>query len=161
MSGDTRKERIRQAIDALRDKNGRITAEQVVRAARPKSHPLHSEFEWDDKRAAAAHRIDRANELIRYVTVVTVEKAVTVVTPYYVRDPTKKGNEPGMVAITSAILNRKNAEKVMMAELDRCESAIRRARSVVGQLDKTHKGLSQRLETMLQDIVETRELLAA
>ena len=161
MNEISRQDKIRSAIEALRDKHGRITAQRLVRAARSFKHPLHNEFEWDDRKAAAANRIDRANELIRFVTVVTVSKNERIVTPFYVRDPAMKGNEPGMIAITSDLIDRVSAEKIMLAELERCESSIKRARTVVGQLDKGHRGLSLRLEQMLAAIVETRELLAA
>ena len=44
-------------------------ATDVVQAARPARHPLHRAFEWDDKTAADAFRLDQANDLIRNLRV--------------------------------------------------------------------------------------------
>ena len=158
---ETRIERIKRVLEGLRDKQGRLTAHALVRAAKNPKHPLHNEFEWDDAKAAYANRIDRANELIRYVTVVVVDRTQTIVTPFYVRDPQKRGDEPGMIAINSAMINRREATAIMMAELARCEQSIKRARAVVHTLDKSHRGLSAHFEKMLQDIVEVRRILDA
>lgn len=42
----------------------------VERAARPLSSPLHRFFEWDNTKAALAHRLEQAGRLIRAVVVV-------------------------------------------------------------------------------------------
>ena len=41
----------------------------VVEAASFNRHPLHKHFEWDDTKAAYAHRIDQARSIIRIVRV--------------------------------------------------------------------------------------------
>jgi len=53
--------------------NGRLDNGDVVEAARDKRSPLHPAFEWDDKTAAHAYRLDQAGNLIRAVDVV-IEK---------------------------------------------------------------------------------------
>ncbi|WP_066795040.1 hypothetical protein [Sphingomonas soli] len=53
--------------------NGRLDNATVVEAARDKLNPLHPAFEWDDRKAAAAYRLDQAGDLIRAVDVV-IEK---------------------------------------------------------------------------------------
>lgn len=50
--------------------NGRLTSELVVEAARDEDAPLHPAFEWNDKRAAEAHRLEQARYLIRSIEVV-------------------------------------------------------------------------------------------
>lgn len=42
----------------------------VVLAARPKKSPLHPAFEWNDAKAAAAHREDQARYLVRNIVVI-------------------------------------------------------------------------------------------
>ena len=161
MEESERMARIRAAIEELRDKHGRITGRMFVNAAKNPKHPCHHEFIWDNKKAADIQRIDRANELIRYVTVVVIDRTQKIVAPCYVRDPMKRGNEAGMIAITSSLLNRQHAEKIMLGELERCQAAIERARSVTNILDKTHRGLSLHLEEMLEQIVQIRRMMAA
>lgn len=82
-------------LKALEDRRGRLTAEQVVEAARPDGSALHGCFEWDDSKAAESYRIEQARELIRRVKIeVTIEER-TIKTVGYVRDPDKNATEPG------------------------------------------------------------------
>ena len=53
-----------------RANGGELTPKMVVTAASPKRSLLHNAFEWDDKIAADAHRIDQAKLLIRNVMIV-------------------------------------------------------------------------------------------
>ncbi len=46
---------------------GLLLPAKVVEAARPKSSPLHSSFEWDDTEAAENYRLWQARQLIRVV----------------------------------------------------------------------------------------------
>jgi hypothetical protein len=61
------------ALLNLRDKDGNLATTAVVAAARNEEHPLHGYFEWDDTRAAAAHRLTQAGQLIRRVRVIVNE----------------------------------------------------------------------------------------
>lgn len=53
------------ALTALRDEVGSLTADLVVEAATPEDHPLHSRFEWDDTVAGHAYRLTQAASLLR------------------------------------------------------------------------------------------------
>lgn len=159
MGKQSRMEIVRHALAELADNDGRIDPERVVTAARNPKHALHGDFNWDDKKAAHQNRLDKARELIRYVTVTTVIHNVKVVTPYYVRDPRKQPNEGGSIAVNSDLLDQQDAEKIMLAELDRCESAINRARAVTAGLDGKFTGISQKFEAMLAHIVSMRAMV--
>jgi hypothetical protein len=63
-----------EALEAIRAKRKALTPSIVVDAAKPKSHPLHRYFEWDDSAAARQFRESQAAYLIRSVTV-KVEEA--------------------------------------------------------------------------------------
>lgn len=54
--------------------NGRLESEDVVEASRPVDAPLHPAFEWDDKTAAEAYRIEQAKYIIRSIDVVVERK---------------------------------------------------------------------------------------
>jgi hypothetical protein len=56
-------ERIRSA------NNGRLMAHAVVDEARNRRNPLHRYFEWNDKNAAEAYRLDQARDLIRIIQI--------------------------------------------------------------------------------------------
>ena len=60
---------LRDQLQAVHDDSGRLTPQIVVDAARPVEHPLHERFEWNDKLAGEAYRLDQARRLIRSVRV--------------------------------------------------------------------------------------------
>jgi hypothetical protein len=62
---------IGEALDAIRLGNGgELHAADVVEEARDPKSLLHAHFEWDDRRAAEAHRLDQARTLIRSIRIV-------------------------------------------------------------------------------------------
>lgn len=64
---------IREHLQDLYDKNHQLTPELVVKTAKPKTHPLHAHFEWDDAAAGDAWRRHQAAEMIRSVRIVYQE----------------------------------------------------------------------------------------
>ncbi len=60
-------ERIRTA------RNGRLTADDVLKEAKSKSSPLHGAFEWDNSKAAQQFRLQQAQYLIRSIEVVVAQ----------------------------------------------------------------------------------------
>jgi hypothetical protein len=143
---------IKAALEELRDRQGRITPDRVVQAAKNPKHVLHREFGWDDRKEANLRRLDRARDLIvQYVTVTVIYKNERLSAPYFVRDPTA-----GYIALVGDEMNRENATAVMIAELARCESSISRARRITGILDSRFPGLSNQLEALLAKVVELR-----
>lgn len=66
LSGDAQS--VGERLAAL-EARGRLTPQAVLQDARKESSVLHSFFEWDDAKAAHAHRINQAGHLIRCVTV--------------------------------------------------------------------------------------------
>ena len=62
--------KIQAALQEIAANNdGILRPEIVVEAARAKTSPLHSSFEWDNTRAAEAHRLWQARQLIVSVTI--------------------------------------------------------------------------------------------
>lgn len=55
-------------------RNGNMIAADVLKEARKASNPLHSAFEWDDKKAAHHYRLNQASDLIRAVVVIDESK---------------------------------------------------------------------------------------
>jgi hypothetical protein len=61
---------IGQELTRIKDaNNGRLMPQTVVEEARKRSNPLHRHFEWNDKIAAEAYRLDQARELIRIIQI--------------------------------------------------------------------------------------------
>lgn len=68
---------IERELAAIWDARGALTPGAVVEAARPDSHPLHGQFEWDDTIAGAAYRCAQAAQLIRSVKIVLTTETET------------------------------------------------------------------------------------
>lgn len=158
-----RKDVISAELERIRLANGgRLTPAAVVLAAKSPKNPLHKEFDWNDKSAAYTARLDTARDLIvHYQTVVVIHDSQKITVPFYVRDPTAKTNEQGYIPVTSDHLERKHAQTMVIAELDRCKSAILRARAVAGVLNQKFPGLSDQLEGLLESIIRGRGMLEA
>lgn len=60
---------IEKELRALYSRDGVLTCEAVLDAARPKNSPLHSYFTWDDSRAAERYRLIEAGRLIATVRI--------------------------------------------------------------------------------------------
>lgn len=60
---------LRSQLSAIYEKRGLLTAEAVVEEARPKEHPLHDRFLWNNAEAGHQYRLVQASELIRSVKV--------------------------------------------------------------------------------------------
>jgi hypothetical protein len=62
---------IGEVLDTIRLGNGgELHPADVVADARDAKSPLHSHFEWDDKKAAHEHRLDQARALIRSIRII-------------------------------------------------------------------------------------------
>lgn len=63
-------QKIGEALEKIRVAHGgELEPKHVVEEARREGHALHKFFEWDDKKAAEAFRIDQARGIIRIVRV--------------------------------------------------------------------------------------------
>jgi hypothetical protein len=58
-----------ERLHKIRDKNGELTPRSVVSDASSPRSPLHPCFEWDDEKAADAHRLWQARKLIGSIVV--------------------------------------------------------------------------------------------
>jgi hypothetical protein len=67
MSKPKKKDLIANELAKLSRRRGFLTPQQVVAAAKDQKSPLHGCFTWDDSKAAHAHRLWQARELIASV----------------------------------------------------------------------------------------------
>ena len=63
-------ERIGPELLRLKKRNGTLTKEAVVKSAQRQGSPLHADFEWDDEKAATAHRLEQARYIMRSIMIV-------------------------------------------------------------------------------------------
>lgn len=117
-----------------------LTADKVVADAKRVDSPLHSLFDWNLKRAASAHWVERARELIRYASMTiqtTVSPGVTrtMVVPAFVRDPRVEPSKQGYITITKARDDKEIAREVILNETRYVLAALERAKLVADALD--------------------------
>jgi hypothetical protein len=132
---------------------GVLKARTVLSAAEDPASPLHSYFEWDDSKAAAAHRLEQAGTLIRSVTIkYTIDKTILRL-PFYVPDPTRNRKLPGYTQLTT--ITHVDAQKALaIQEFDAVVTHLQRAGKIsfIFGNPKVHK-------TVLRKITEMEALL--
>lgn len=124
----------RAVIEALRqlEVNGKLTAEDVVEAAKDEDSPLHEHFEWDEGVAAAKWRLEQGRQLIRAVEFRLVVGKTTTACPNYIRDPDSPQAQQGYVAI--AKVKGPSAKAALQAELAIVEAYLSRAEKIAAVL---------------------------
>ena len=115
-----------RALAAL-ERKGRISADEVVQAAKNPDSPLHAYFTWDDAEAAHARRIDQARALIRSVRVVVSYEATTIAVPRYVRDVSQEEGSQGYVTSDQLMREPTNAKALLRYEFSRASAHLTRA----------------------------------
>lgn len=148
-------EKKRQILDEIMHHNGGVLRpEDVVREASNPAHELHGEFEWDDKHAAHAHRLDQARGLITSVRVVVETESRKLETVHYVRDPRLPTSEQGYVSFPQLRTQKELARDAIAAEFGRALGALKRARDLAAALGEDAKvdDVVRRIEELAQEI---------
>lgn len=110
---------LRDQLQSVYDQNGRLTPALIVDTARPEDHPLHNRFEWNDKAAGEAYRLEQARRLIRSVRVVyreadEKEAARTVRAFHSIRDEQGTAYQPVEEITESPLLT-----KLLLQDMER------------------------------------------
>jgi hypothetical protein len=141
------------AIQAL-ELDGRLTPDEVVKAAADKESPLHNYFTWDNSQAANSWRVDQARRLIASVKVVYRVEERTVTAVAYVRDPAVEPTQQGYVSVTHLRKDQTSAREAVLAEFSRAAALLDRARSIAEVLE-----CSDDVDRAYRDVVRVRDLL--
>ena len=97
-------------------KSGSLTPKKLVEVSRPKNAPLHSEFEWNNTRAADLWRQQQARMIINSLVVVAPETQ-TVVRKFYNIQSSERSYET-LETIMSDVNKRELLLKSALQELD-------------------------------------------
>jgi hypothetical protein len=134
------------ALMRLYRKGGnKLTAAEVVEAARDAKSPLHPAFEWDDTEAAARFRLIQAGKLISSFRVETVRGEEVGSRPALVRTVTvvataKSGDAEGRTASVYKKPEHMTAEER--------EGVLRRMRSEINSLTRRYGALEEFWEAL-------------
>lgn len=102
--------------------NGALDPEHVVEASRDPDAPLHEAFEWDDKTAADAYRVNQAGYLIRSIEIAHV--AAPEADPAYIRAfvSVERGKERSYTGTFDALADPDLRKQVVAAAWRELES---------------------------------------
>ena len=126
MSGRITSKKVVGFIRNLADDDGLIKPERVVEAARPKTSPIHDQFEWNNTEAAEKYRLLQASELIR-VSVEIIDcggNRDPVVVRAFTSLTTERGENGGYRATVQVLSNKQMREQMLadaIAELQAFE----------------------------------------
>jgi hypothetical protein len=116
---------LRDELLAVRDHYGTLTPANVVEAARPREHPLHSRFTWDDTEAAEKYRLFEAANLIRSVKLRFIRPSgESGKVRAFVRDP--RTEQPSAYDETMDVVTDPVARGVLLAQMRREWAALKR-----------------------------------
>jgi hypothetical protein len=135
-------------------RNGRATAEQLVREASKKSHEMHDDFEWDDRKAGHAYRVDQARKIISSVEIILTQSTKVIRTVAYVRDPSCAPKQQGYISVDKLKSERALAGEALENELDRVIACYERASAFADALD-----LRSQFDAVLLSAVDLRSLI--
>lgn len=114
------------------EREGRLSAENVLAEAADPASPLHGHFTWDNDEAGKRYRLIEARTLIRRVRIEVIHRDMPLDVVRFVHDPA----DPGIYRDITHIRRSEEdvARRVMILELTRLARAAKRARSVAAVL---------------------------
>lgn len=148
------REEIATALQELQDDQGRLTPAIVVEAARNPESPLHSEFIWDDAKAAERQRLDKARALLRIKVNYSVNH-ITFRMPQYIRDPEAARGKQGYIATMRLASEEDQAHAALVAEFGRVAAILKRARHIAVGI-----GLAAEIDALERTVAGLRETLS-
>ncbi len=152
MKTSDQRDAIRQRLAELElNGGGRLTPAAVVEDAKDPASPLHDCFQWDDEKAAHAHRLDQARSLITSIRIVQKTDRTAVRAVFYVRDPSASDDEQGYVSTTTLRSDADSARVAIVAEFSRVADMLRRAREIAKALE-----CEDDVEALLRSVVDLR-----
>lgn len=99
-------------IEAVEAQHGhKATALEVLDSARPRQSPIHHLFEWDDRKAAEEHRLEKARYLLRAVVVEYYVEATRKT--IQVRAHTFSQREKGYISIKRVLTNEERRAELL------------------------------------------------
>ena len=149
---DADPQQIGEALAALAEgAGGHLTPQAVVEAARSRKSVLHRYFEWDDKVAAEAHRVDQARTIVRCIHVEAAETESGSARAFLsIRDT----NGTSYRSLGDVIKSHDLQQRVLAAaerDLISFESRYRELTDVCGLVRSAREQISARRSAMGQD----------
>jgi len=137
------------ALEALRLKNGGLTDDGIVAAAKQKNHVLHKWFQWDDTSAAIELRRMQARQLIRSLVVIYEEAPELKTRLYEVSHKTRAASEQRTVYSTAEeVLSDPDSRDRLIASAIKSAMEFRRRFKQLHELDAIIESIDKVLHTL-------------
>lgn len=138
-------QQIGEALEAIRLENGgQLHPQAVVQGARSPKSLLHRHFEWDDAKAAEAHRLDQARALIRSIRVIDEDDDRSKPAFLSIRND----DGIGYRAIAEVLTNRHLRERLLeqaQRDLDSWTARYRELKEIVELVEPARRELRRRV----------------
>jgi hypothetical protein len=154
-------QRLGEALEKIAAENGgRLTPRAMVQKARARGHPLHRHFEWDDARAADAHRLHQARQVVRAIRV--VDETQPEAPPRIAYLSIAEGDRTGFAyRPRSAVEDSARLQRCILEQAERDLQAWERRYSEIGDLCSAIALVRGELAERRARLIEQYRLLAA
>ena len=109
-----RNDKLLKSLKEIEQRRGVLKPQFVVQEAEDPSHPLHSEFDWDDAVAAEKHRLQQARQLISKVRIQFKENEIDAF--YSVRVELANGQQDRAYVSHSVILKNPSLREQILQD---------------------------------------------
>jgi hypothetical protein len=138
------------AVRALEGADGSVMPQQLLEAAKQKSNPLHSLFDWNVKRAAEKFWLHQARLILGAVTVQVVTTEFTYKAPAYV----STGQGDGYRSVVMLKDDPQAATENLIHCLETAAGHLRRALDLAAPL-----GLSGDVDRLIAQVMSVTRIL--
>lgn len=118
-------------LSRIRTIHGALTPAVIVEEAEVESSPIHPHFEWDDTKAAAAHRQQQASQLCRAIIVIEDKKQ-----PYQMLTHVKPVNQPAQYMPSTIVVKEvdllEDGRNRLLSHLNGIARALRELDTLAG-----------------------------
>jgi len=148
-------------VQKIIDKEGACNPARLLKTASRANSKIHHCFEWDDAKAAALQRMERARYLVQAIEVEVItngngKKSVTLRAFQHV----KIDEEPCYVSVSRVMGDEDLRRQVMTAALSSARSWLREYRSLEF-LAPVAAGMSEAVDTIEAELEDAEHKLAA
>lgn len=138
-----------KSLEAIRKKNGGLTDDAIVDAARPQNHALHKWFEWDDTTAGVEYRRLQSRQLIRSLVVSYAEAPDLKTRMYEVSHKSRPADEQRtLYSTTDDVLSDPESRDRLIASAIKAAMEFRRRFKNLHELDAIIESIDKVIEKL-------------
>lgn len=130
-------------IETLQERDGFVTKESLLNSARAESSPIHSCFEWDDKKAGERYRLHQAGQIIMNITVVHEDLEQKPVTRAFVNIQAESPKAVGQYIDINTAMSKDEFRATVLSNAIRELSVFRKKYATLSELSGVFAEISK------------------